>query len=99
NLMESLTRAEILDLYFVTCSDHKATSTILWLNPQIFGSIVAVKKNRKHYRMVYLYDQATTENWKDFRLVLDKRLQKEKATLNKLSCTNISKNRKENYQV
>ncbi|CAG8675505.1 36363_t:CDS:2, partial [Gigaspora margarita] len=92
NLMESLTRAEILDMYFVTCSDHKATSTTLWLNLQIFGLTVAVEKNRKHYKIVYLYDQTTAENWKDFRLVLDKKLQKEKAMLNKLSCTNISKN-------
>src|SRR5260364_320960 len=76
NLMESLTRAEILDMYFVTYSDHKATSTTLWLNPQIFGSTVAIEINRKHYRIVYLYDQATTENWDEFRSVLNKKLQK-----------------------
>ncbi|CAG8827526.1 8217_t:CDS:2, partial [Gigaspora margarita] len=85
NLIESLTRAEILDMYFVTCSDHKATSTTLWFNPQIFGSTVAVEKNRKHHRIVYLYDQATIVNWEDFRSVLDKKLQKEKTILDKLS--------------
>ncbi|CAG8734525.1 23205_t:CDS:2 [Gigaspora margarita] len=64
------------------------------LNPQIFGLTVAVEKNRKHHKIVYLYDQTTTENWEDFRLVLDKKLQKEKTTLNKLSDTNNIKNRK-----
>ena len=45
NLMESLTTAEILDMQFVTCSDHKATSMSLWLNSQIFGTTVAIEKN------------------------------------------------------
>ncbi|CAG8853692.1 2587_t:CDS:2, partial [Gigaspora margarita] len=44
----------------------------------------------------YLYDQATTENWEDFRSVLDKKLQKEKTILDKLSSTNNSKNEKGN---
>ncbi|CAG8715534.1 24793_t:CDS:2, partial [Gigaspora margarita] len=70
-----------------------------WSDTSINKRKAAVEKNRKHYKIGYLYDQATTENWKDFRSVLDKRLQKEKAKLNKLSCTNISKNGKENYRV
>ncbi|CAG8816593.1 29944_t:CDS:2, partial [Gigaspora margarita] len=77
--------------------DHKATSTTLWLNPQIFGSTVAVEKNRKHHRTVYLYNQATTENWENFKSVLDKKLQKEKTTLDKLSGPDNSKNGKGNF--
>ncbi|CAG8848933.1 41351_t:CDS:2, partial [Gigaspora margarita] len=60
---------------------------------------VVVEKNRKHHRTVYLYNQVTTENWEDFRSVLDKKLQKEKTTLNKLSGPDNNTNGKGSCRV
>ncbi|CAG8793482.1 10047_t:CDS:2, partial [Gigaspora margarita] len=67
-------------------SDHKAVSLILWLESQIFSTTRATEKNRRHYRTIYMYDNATVEEWKMYRSILNKKLNDGKEIFEKLEC-------------
>ncbi|CAG8722679.1 8063_t:CDS:2 [Gigaspora margarita] len=81
---------EITDIY----SKHNKRTHIVILGN--FNCVMDLELDKiSKSKNSYFYDQAITENWEDFRSVLNKKLQKEKTTLNKLLDTNNIKNRKE----
>ncbi|CAG8568209.1 24745_t:CDS:2, partial [Gigaspora margarita] len=80
-------------------SDHKAVTTTIWLGSQVSGTTEAIERNKKYYRTIYLYNNAKVENWKNFRLRLDRNLQKERMVIDKFLYEKTNKDPKQNEQI
>src|SRR5690349_3272468 len=68
-----------------TSSDHGAVVAMIELGHLMSPYSVAEVLKRKYERMVYLYDEATKEDWERYRKKLDGLL-KEKISLQDMQC-------------
>ena len=69
-------KAEIVDVEIYTDSDHKSVLAELQIDHMIANKSKALTKKNRQGRTIYLYDQASEENWEDYATELQKQLKK-----------------------
>src|ERR1043165_9495568 len=74
-LASGLQKAGIEEVKEITESNHKITVAEMWIKHLIAKNSEAKIKKKKQSRVVYLYNQAKTEDWENYAQELQKRLE------------------------
>jgi exonuclease III len=78
DLSYGLIESELHEMDIYTCSDHKVVMAEIELNHLLSVASVADIKRFQNTRTIFLYEDASEENWENYRKELDKRLIKTK---------------------
>ena len=74
-LASGLQKAEIEEVKEITESDHKIVTAEIWIKHLTAKNSEAEVRRRRQSKTIYLYDQATKENWESYAQELRKRLE------------------------
>ena len=71
-------QAKIVDTEFITSSDHNIVCAVVSIKHLVKSYSMAKMKKKNLSRTIYMYDEATKKNWKDYQADLKSYLLKNK---------------------
>ena len=90
-LIGSLHAANIIDMSTCTESDHNSIDMLLDLSSFISKASSASAKRKSQKRTIFLYDEASEDDWENYRAELDKMLKNKETAFQKLSLATRNK--------